>query len=144
MYHFLNGYTAKVAGTEAGITEPTTTFSTCFGAPFLPLHPSAYAKLLGEKIDKQITLVLKEKERAEADASKAADQVSWRAFLLAQVDAGIGMTSGAPTGASLGGGLRVRLGTSHLLAGVRGGLGQGGAEIFGRYNAFVGYEWVQK
>ncbi len=51
MYHFLNGYTAKVAGTEAGITEPTTTFSTCFGAPFLPLHPSEYAKLLGEKID---------------------------------------------------------------------------------------------
>lgn len=52
MYHFLNGYTAKVAGTEAGITEPTTTFSTCFGAPFLPLHPSVYAKLLGEKIDR--------------------------------------------------------------------------------------------
>lgn len=52
MYHFLNGYTAKVAGTEAGITEPQTTFSTCFGAPFLPLHPSVYAKLLGEKIDK--------------------------------------------------------------------------------------------
>ena len=51
MYHFLNGYTAKVAGTEAGITEPVTTFSTCFGAPFLPLHPSVYAKLLGEKID---------------------------------------------------------------------------------------------
>lgn len=52
MYHFLNGYTAKVAGTEAGVTEPQTTFSTCFGAPFLPLHPSVYAKLLGEKIDK--------------------------------------------------------------------------------------------
>jgi len=51
MYHFLNGYTAKVAGTEAGITEPVTTFSTCFGAPFLPLHPSVYAKLLGKKID---------------------------------------------------------------------------------------------
>ncbi|MBL8064743.1 MAG: phosphoenolpyruvate carboxykinase (ATP) [Chthonomonadaceae bacterium] len=52
MYHFLNGYTAKVAGTEAGVTEPTTTFSTCFGAPFLPLHPSDYSTLLGEKIDK--------------------------------------------------------------------------------------------
>jgi len=52
MYHFLNGYTAKVAGTEAGVTEPQTTFSTCFGAPFLPLHPSAYAKLLGEKIER--------------------------------------------------------------------------------------------
>ncbi len=52
MYHFLNGYTAKVAGTEAGVTEPTVTFSTCFGAPFLPLPPSKYAKLLGEKIAK--------------------------------------------------------------------------------------------
>jgi phosphoenolpyruvate carboxykinase (ATP) len=50
MFHFLNGYTAKVAGTEAGITEPTLTFSTCFGAPFLPLRPQAYADLLGHKI----------------------------------------------------------------------------------------------
>ncbi len=50
MFHFLNGYTAKVAGTEAGITEPTVTFSTCFGAPFLPLRPKAYADLLGEKL----------------------------------------------------------------------------------------------
>ena len=50
MYHFMSGYTAKVAGTEAGINEPQATFSTCFGAPFLPLHPSVYAKLLGEKI----------------------------------------------------------------------------------------------
>lgn len=50
MFHFLNGYTAKVAGTEAGVTEPQTTFSTCFGAPFLPLRPKVYADLLGEKI----------------------------------------------------------------------------------------------
>jgi phosphoenolpyruvate carboxykinase (ATP) len=50
MYHFLSGYTAKVAGTEAGITEPQTTFSTCFGAPFMSLHPAVYAKLLGERI----------------------------------------------------------------------------------------------
>jgi len=49
-YHFLLGYTAKVAGTEAGVTEPKATFSACFGAPFMPLHPSEYAKLLGEKI----------------------------------------------------------------------------------------------
>ena len=51
MYHFMSGYTAKVAGTEVGITEPTTTFSAGFGAAFLPLHPAKYAKLLGEKLD---------------------------------------------------------------------------------------------
>ncbi len=50
MFHFLSGYTAKVAGTERGVTEPQTTFSTCFGAPFMALHPSVYARLLGEKI----------------------------------------------------------------------------------------------
>lgn len=50
MYQFISGYTAKVAGTEMGVTEPTMTFSTCFGAPFLPLHPAKYAELLGEKI----------------------------------------------------------------------------------------------
>ena len=52
MYFFLSGYTAKVAGTERGITEPVATFSACFGEAFLPLHPTVYAKLLGEKIDK--------------------------------------------------------------------------------------------
>lgn len=52
MYHFLSGYTAKVAGTERGITEPVPNFSACFGAPFMPLHPGRYAELLGEKIDK--------------------------------------------------------------------------------------------
>jgi phosphoenolpyruvate carboxykinase (ATP) len=50
MYHFLSGYTAKVAGTERGVTEPAATFSACFGAPFLPLHPSVYAQMLGERI----------------------------------------------------------------------------------------------
>jgi phosphoenolpyruvate carboxykinase (ATP) len=50
MYHFLSGYTAKVAGTERGVTEPQATFSACFGAPFLPLHPSVYARMLGERI----------------------------------------------------------------------------------------------
>jgi phosphoenolpyruvate carboxykinase (ATP) len=50
MYYFLSGYTAKVAGTERGVTEPKATFSACFGEAFLPLHPTRYAKLLGEKI----------------------------------------------------------------------------------------------
>tara|TARA_B100000767_G_scaffold44563_1_gene38780 strand:+ start:21317 stop:22927 length:1611 start_codon:yes stop_codon:yes gene_type:complete len=51
MYQFISGYTAKVAGTEAGVTEPQTAFSACFGAPFLPLHPARYAEMLGNKMD---------------------------------------------------------------------------------------------
>jgi phosphoenolpyruvate carboxykinase (ATP) len=50
MYQFISGYTAKVAGTEAGVVEPKPTFSTCFGAPFMPLHPAVYAEMLGKKI----------------------------------------------------------------------------------------------
>ena len=50
MYHFISGYTAKVAGTEAGVTEPQATFSACFGKAFLPLHPTKYAEMLGEKL----------------------------------------------------------------------------------------------
>jgi phosphoenolpyruvate carboxykinase (ATP) len=50
MYHFMSGYTAKIAGTEAGVKEPTATFSTCFGAPFMALHPTVYAELLREKM----------------------------------------------------------------------------------------------
>ncbi|MEO6219008.1 MAG: phosphoenolpyruvate carboxykinase (ATP) [Ginsengibacter sp.] len=50
MYHFISGYTAKVAGTEAGVKEPKPTFSACFGAPFLPLHPTKYAEMLGKKM----------------------------------------------------------------------------------------------
>lgn len=57
MYWFLSGYTAKVAGTEAGITEPKTTFSTCFGAPFLPLNPNKYAEMLAERMKKHNTNV---------------------------------------------------------------------------------------
>ncbi|MGY8979382.1 MAG: phosphoenolpyruvate carboxykinase (ATP) [Flavobacteriales bacterium] len=52
MFHFISGYTAKVAGTEEGVTEPQTTFSACFGAPFMPLHPTKYAEMLGEKMKK--------------------------------------------------------------------------------------------
>ncbi len=51
-YHFISGYTAKVAGTERGVKEPQATFSACFGAPFMPLHPTVYADLLGKKIDR--------------------------------------------------------------------------------------------
>jgi len=49
-YHFISGYTAKVAGTEAGVTEPTPSFSACFGAPFMPLHPTRYAQMLSKKM----------------------------------------------------------------------------------------------
>ena len=48
-YHFISGYTAKVAGTERGIKEPVATFSACFGAPFMPLHPAVYAELLASR-----------------------------------------------------------------------------------------------
>ena len=50
MYHFMSGYTAKVAGTEQGVTEPQATFSACFGAAFMVWHPSVYAKLLAERM----------------------------------------------------------------------------------------------
>jgi phosphoenolpyruvate carboxykinase (ATP) len=51
LYHFISGYTAKLAGTEVGVREPTATFSTCFGAPFMPRHPAVYAAMLGERLD---------------------------------------------------------------------------------------------
>jgi phosphoenolpyruvate carboxykinase (ATP) len=57
MYHFISGYTAKVAGTEAGVTEPQTTFSACFGAPFMPLHPTKYAEMLGNKMKENDVVV---------------------------------------------------------------------------------------
>lgn len=57
MYHFISGYTSKLAGTEMGISEPRTTFSSCFGAAFLPLHPAVYASLFGENIEKHGTRV---------------------------------------------------------------------------------------
>lgn len=57
MYHFISGYTSKIAGTEEGITEPVPVFSACFGAPFMPLPPAAYAKMLGEKLEENETNV---------------------------------------------------------------------------------------
>jgi len=57
MYQFISGYTAKVAGTEAGVTEPKSTFSACFGAPFIPLHPGRYASMLGEKMREHDTRI---------------------------------------------------------------------------------------
>ena len=57
MYHFISGYTSKVAGTEAGVTEPQPVFSACFGSPFLPLHPTKYAELLGQKMEQHETNV---------------------------------------------------------------------------------------
>ncbi|MFI5164609.1 MAG: phosphoenolpyruvate carboxykinase (ATP) [Bacteroidia bacterium] len=56
MYHFISGYTAKVAGTEMGVIEPTLTFSACFGKAFLPLHPTKYAELLGKKLKENATI----------------------------------------------------------------------------------------
>jgi phosphoenolpyruvate carboxykinase (ATP) len=56
-YHFLSGYTAKLAGTERGVTEPQPNFSTCFGAPFLPQHPSIYSRLLGKRVAEHRTRV---------------------------------------------------------------------------------------
>lgn len=52
MYHFISGYTAKVAGTEKGVTEPQATFSTCFGAPFMPRHPAVYGEMLRDRLAK--------------------------------------------------------------------------------------------
>lgn len=57
MYHFLSGYTAKVAGTERGVTEPSPVFSACYGAPFMPRHPMRYAELLGDKLKKHAAQV---------------------------------------------------------------------------------------
>jgi phosphoenolpyruvate carboxykinase (ATP) len=57
MYHFISGYTAKVAGTEVGVTEPSATFSPCFGGPFLVWHPSKYAELLATKMKQHGTRV---------------------------------------------------------------------------------------
>ena len=71
MYHFLSGYTAKVAGTEKGVTEPKATFSTCFGAPFLPLAPGTLRAMLGEKIARHQARGVAGQHRLDAAARTA-------------------------------------------------------------------------
>ena len=83
-YHFMSGYTAKVAGTEMGVTEPQATFSTCFGAPFMPRHPSIYADLLSKKIretDAKCWLINTGWIAGGADASSRI-KISWTRNLL--------------------------------------------------------------
>ena len=83
-YHFMSGYTAKVAGTEVGVTEPQATFSTCFGAPFMPRHPSIYADLLSKKIrenDAKCWLINTGWIAGGADASSRI-KISWTRNLL--------------------------------------------------------------
>ena len=77
MYHFISGYTAKVAGTERGITEPTATFSPCFGGPFLTLHPYEYAKLLKRKMREfDVPVYLVNTGWVGANASSGAKRIS--------------------------------------------------------------------
>ena len=77
MYHFISGYTAKVAGTERGITEPTATFSPCFGGPFLTLHPLEYAKLLRKKMNQfNVPVYLVNTGWVGASAQSGAERIS--------------------------------------------------------------------
>ena len=77
MYHFISGYTAKVAGTERGVTEPTATFSPCYGGPFLTLHPLRYAELLREKMNEyNVPCFLVNTGWIGANASSGAKRIS--------------------------------------------------------------------
>ena len=77
MYHFISGYTAKVAGTERGVTEPTSTFSPCFGGPFLTLHPYEYAKLLEKKMsENRVPVYLVNTGWVGANANSGAKRIS--------------------------------------------------------------------
>ena len=92
-YHFMSGYTAKVAGTEMGVTEPQATFSTCFGAPFMPRHPSTYADLLSKKIrenNAKCWLINTGWIAGGADASSRI-KISWtRSLLNAAINGNLG------------------------------------------------------
>ena len=92
MYHFLSGYTAKVAGTEAGVDEPEATFSTCFGAPFLAWHPNRYAELLRERIKKHKSQVWLLSTGLQGDPATRPERVSLkhtRALLTAAIGGGL-------------------------------------------------------
>lgn len=88
MYHFLSGFTSKLAGTERGITSPEATFSTCFGSPFLPLHATVYAEMLGKKIDEhnaQVFLVNTGWTGGEYGVGKRMDLKYTRAMVRAAI-----------------------------------------------------------
>ena len=97
MYHFISGYTAKVAGTERGVTEPTATFSPCFGGPFLTLHPLRYAELLREKMNKHsVPAYLVNTGWVGASAQSGAKRISLpitRAIIHAILDGSINNSS---------------------------------------------------
>ena len=95
MYHFLSGYTAKVAGTEAGVVDPEATFSTCFGSPFLAWHPNRYAELLREKIKKHKAQVWLINTGLNGDPAANPDRVSLkhtRALLTAAIEGKLAKT----------------------------------------------------
>ncbi len=97
VYHFLSGYTAKVAGTERGVTEPQATFSACFGAPFMPLHPTVYGEMLAERLEQsgaQVWLLNTGWTGGAYGVGKRIDIASTRRLLTAALD---GTLDHAPT-----------------------------------------------
>ncbi|WP_082511850.1 phosphoenolpyruvate carboxykinase (ATP) [Devosia sp. Leaf420] len=97
VYHFLSGYTAKVAGTERGVTEPQATFSACFGAPFMPLHPTVYGEMLAERLEQsgaQVWLLNTGWTGGAYGVGKRIDIASTRRLLTAALD---GTLDNAPT-----------------------------------------------
>src|SRR5690606_8172535 len=96
-YHFLSGYTAKVAGTERGVTEPQATFSACFGAPFMPLHPTVYGDMLAQRLrasGAQAWLLNTGWIGGGSGAGQRVDSASTRRLLTAALD---GSLDAAPT-----------------------------------------------